>query len=411
MSWIPMILSLSLNLKQVSREPLIVREAGRILQNYDYYDINSVVFKITDKCNLGCRYCYRLNSNTRINRNAIDYSIIQRTLESILAFKTDLYARYEIHKVPHINFIWHGGEPMLAGIQMFESILRIQDLHKDSGLKINNIIQTNGTLIDHNFIDLFKRHDFTVGISIDGPHEIQDIHRCMAGGTSSFDATLRGINLLNDNGINWSAIAVINKEYVGHEQEIYNFFREVHPKEIDFTPSFLHNSEFTLNNQDYANFMNRMFDLWIQDLDSCFSIRYLKDLMYKMGYLRIKDKKSIICDLSGKCHRNISIFTNGDVYSCECLNTLKDNRIGNIMESEISDMIHGKRFKELSQQTNEIHPDCISCRDFPICKAGCFNRRVPWNGIVEKDYYCEARKSMMMHMRMVCDRILSMEKK
>lgn len=232
-----------------------------MLQDYGRYDINSAVFKVTDRCNLGCRYCYRENAEPTHGRGEMSLAVVDETLSQILDYKQNLYDRIGIDRKPSLYFVFHGGEPLMIGTDGFEEILEVQQKYIDMGLEIRNSVQTNGTLIDDGFIDIFKEHDFRVGVSIDGPRDIHDVFRVFRDGRSSFDRTCRGIDLLNDNGVPWSAISVINREYLGNEEGMFSFFREKGASEVDFTPSFFYDTEYSLRPDEYANFMNNMFDI------------------------------------------------------------------------------------------------------------------------------------------------------
>lgn len=138
---------------------------------------------------------------------------------------------------------------------------------------------------------------------------------------------------------------------------------------------------------------------------------FFKDVMYILRYRRIPDKTSIICELSGKCHRNISIGSKGEVYSCECLNSLHKNLLGNILTESHSDIIGSQKFMTMARNTNTYCEECLHCDIFPVCRAGCYNRRLPVSdGTPRLDYYCEARKSIIHHIQGVCNSMIECEK-
>jgi uncharacterized protein len=184
---------------------------------------------------------------------------------------------------------------------------------------------------------------------------------------------------------------------VGKEQEIFEFFKKERPHEVDFTPAFFYDTEISLSPENYEQFMIKMFDLWISEKDRSFDIRFFKDVLYILGYFKTQ-KESIICELSGTCHRNISVATNGDVYSCECLNSKPSNKIGNILSKTFMEIVNDEPFYRLTQSTNTYREECLSCDIFFVCKAGCYNRRLPEeDGIPRLDFYCSSRRSIINH--------------
>ncbi|MDV0441295.1 radical SAM/SPASM domain-containing protein [Methanorbis furvi] len=370
------------------------------LQDYQYYDVFSAVFKISDLCNLHCTYCYRENALQTHALQDMDLEIIDNMLASILEYKQNLYRKYGWNKTPSLYFIWHGGEPLIVGIDRFQAILSIQEKYRKQGLLIDNCIQTNGTLINDDFLRLFKKEHFRIGVSIDGPREIQDAHRIHKNGKPSFDQTMQGISLLRECDYPWSAISVINTEAIGHEKEIHAFFQEQKPFEVDFTPAFFYETDISLPPKDYSSFMIKLFDIWISEKNPVYEIRFFKDVLYLLGYKEIPDKSSVICELSGKCHRNISVGSNGDIYSCECLNSKPENRIGNILEKSFSEIILDEPFVNMAGNTNLYRSECLDCDVFTICKAGCYNRRLPAeDGNPKLDFYCDARKEIIRHIK------------
>lgn len=169
------------------------------------------------------------------------------------------------------------------------------------------------------------------------------------------------------------------------------------PFEVDFTPSFFYETDISLSPENYARFMIKMFDLWASEKKSPFNIRFFKDVLYILGRWNT-EKPTLICELAGKCHRNISILTNGDVYSCECLNAKPSNKIGNILTETFIEIVHSEPFIRHSQNTNTYRKECLSCDVFFVCKAGCYNRRLPKeNGEPRFDFHCYARKKIIRH--------------
>jgi uncharacterized protein len=368
-----------------------------LLQDYRYYDVFSAVFKISDRCNLACSYCYRENAQQNEKSHHMPFEVIDNTLNSILEYKQWLYALYDWSKQPSLYFIWHGGEPLMVGFDRMNEILAIQEKYRKKGLIIHNGIQTNGTLIDEQFLNTFKREKFMIGVSIDGPEEVHNQHRVYRNGTRSFNATYSGIQTLKKHNYMWSAISVLSKESIGKEKEIFEFFKAEKPNEVDFTPAFYYDTSISLAPEDYSKFMIKMFDLWISEKELPFEIRFFKDIFHILGYKNTQ-KPTLICELSGMCHRNISVMTNGDIYTCECLNGDPSKKIGNILREPFTKIVNDEPFIKLSQSTNVYCKECISCDVFSVCKAGCFNRRLPnESGEPRLDFYCSARKAIIHH--------------
>jgi len=156
----------------------------------------TVIIKVISACNLACRYCDAdIYSNRQLSLDTIS-QIIKKALD---------YA-------DRVEFIWHGGELLLMGIQFYEKVIELQKRYKREGQTIINSLQTNGTLINQEWVDFFKANDFHVGVSLDGPPEVHNANRIFKSGQGSFEQVMRGIGLLKENGVNFGVVAVITKE-------------------------------------------------------------------------------------------------------------------------------------------------------------------------------------------------------
>jgi uncharacterized protein len=126
-------------------------------------------------CNLSCDYCYYLSKGS-LYAETEDVRMSADMLES--------YIRQHIEASPTevIRFSWHGGEPTILGLEYFRGIVALQRKYQPHGRRILNGIQTNGTLLDENWCRFLAEEHFTVGLSLDGPEDIHDLHRRAKGG-------------------------------------------------------------------------------------------------------------------------------------------------------------------------------------------------------------------------------------
>jgi uncharacterized protein len=122
----------------------------------------------------------------------------------------------ESQKVPEVTFAWQGGEPTLMGLEFFERVIHYQQKHARPGMQIHNALQTNGTLLDDAWCQFFKKHNFLIGISVDGPGELHDAYRVNKGGAGSFTQVMRGWRLLSEHGVENNVLCTVhaaNQDY------------------------------------------------------------------------------------------------------------------------------------------------------------------------------------------------------
>lgn len=117
---------------------------------------DALLLKLTGACNFDCTYCYDYEPKRFKARLA------QERIEELVSF---LLARQE-----GLALIFHGGEPLLR----FESIERtVEFALREAGdsKRISFSVQTNGSLLTDEMVDFLVRHDFSIGISLDGVTE------------------------------------------------------------------------------------------------------------------------------------------------------------------------------------------------------------------------------------------------
>jgi uncharacterized protein len=164
-----------------------------------------VHFKIAARCNLNCSYCYIYNkgdSTWKDRPPIMSDEVFEAAIRRIRM-------QCDITRQKFLLLGFHGGEPCLAGARRFDRWcgLARDVLHDIADLHI--CIQTNGTLLDDAWADVFRRHKVNVGISLDGPPEVNDAFRIDHQGRGSYDQVARGIRVLHDAHIPFSILCVM----------------------------------------------------------------------------------------------------------------------------------------------------------------------------------------------------------
>lgn len=341
-------------------------------------------------CNLACKYCYYLEKNN-LYQNTPRHLMSDEMLEQF----TREYI--EAQTMPQVLFTWHGGEPLMRSIDFYKKALALQKKYAH-GKQIDNVIQTNGTLLTDEWCEFFAKNHWLVGISIDGPQEYHDHYRVTPAGKPSWEKVMQGISLLKKNRVEWNAMAVVNAYNAEHPLEFYHFFRDNGCQYLQFTPiverltehedgrtlaSLADDREIPLADasvtpQQWGNFLCTIFDDWVRhDVGKTFVEIFDCTLANWMGVL------PGICAYSKECGHAGVMEHNGDVYSCDHF-VFPEYKLGNIREQSLIDMLYGEKQQAFSRLKHTSLPrQCKECDMEFACHGECPKNRF------EKDKYGE----------------------
>ena len=341
-------------------------------------------------CNLACKYCYYLEKNN-LYQNSHRHLMSDEMLEQF----TREYI--EAQTMPQVLFTWHGGEPLMRSIDFYKKALELQKKYAN-GKQIDNVIQTNGTLLTNEWCEFFAKNHWLVGISIDGPQEYHDHYRVTPDGKPSWEKVMQGISLLKKHRVEWYAMAVVNAYNAEHPLEFYHFFRDNGCQYLQFTPiverltehedgrtlaSLADDREIPLADasvtpQQWGNFLCTIFDDWVRhDVGKTFVEIFDCTLANWMGVL------PGICAYSKECGHAGVMEHNGDVYSCDHF-VFPEYKLGNIREQSLIDMLYGEKQQAFSRLKHTSLPrQCKECDMEFACHGECPKNRF------EKDKYGE----------------------
>lgn len=333
-------------------------------------------------CNLACKYCYYLEKNKL-------YPTAQRHLMSDDMLEQFTREYIEAQTMSQVLFTWHGGEPLLRSIDFYRKALSLQQKYA-GGRRIDNVIQTNGTLLTDEWCEFFAQNHWLVGISIDGPQPYHDHYRLTAAGKPSWQKVMQGIKLLKKHGVEWNAMAVVNAYNVNHPLEFYRFFKESGCQFLQFTPiverltrhedgrtlaSLADKDEISLSEasvapEQWGYFLCAIFDEWVRkDVGKIFVEIFDCTLANWMGI------SPGICAYSKECGHAGVMEHNGDVYSCDHF-VFPEYKLGNIRDHSLIDMLYGEQQQEFSRLKHSSLPrQCKECDMEFACHGECPKNR------------------------------------
>ena len=333
-------------------------------------------------CNLACKYCYYLEKNKL-------YPTAQRHLMSDEMLEQFTREYIEAQTMNQVLFTWHGGEPLLRSIDFYRKAISLQKKYA-GGRHIDNVIQTNGTLLTDEWCEFFAQNHWLVGISIDGPQPDHDHYRLTAAGKPSWKKVMQGIKLLKKHGVEWNAMAVVNAYNANHPLEFYRFFKENGCQFLQFTPiverltrheddrtlaSLADKDEISLSEasvapEQWGHFLCAIFDEWVRkDVGKTFVEIFDCTLANWMGI------SPGICAYSKECGHAGVMEHNGDVYSCDHF-VFPEYKLGNIRDHSLVDMLYGEQQQEFSRLKHSSLPrQCKECDMEFACHGECPKNR------------------------------------
>lgn len=346
--------------------------------------IFTLILEPVKQCNLRCTYCYSDRTSGEI--------MSRRTLRVSL----ERAARYaERRDITKIHILWHGGEPLLAGLSFFRhaSILATDFL---AGRRVTHFLQTNGLLLDNDFCRFFREHNFQIGVSLDAFSELHDAMRISADGRGSHEQVLETLKLAKENGLGVGLNAVVTPLSLGRENAIYNYFQHlgsgfrVNPLIPATKPS--KSTRYLLRQGEYGAFLCRMFEKWTTTEVSRVPVSPL-DL-----YLKTM-QNNVPCECQQKLTcvgSQLGVKPSGDAVLCSRFST---NILGNVHDNAMEELFESPLCIDINRRPEALTM-CHACAHWSICHGGCPHNALAFcHDYMAKDYFCKDYKLIFGKMR------------
>ncbi len=328
--------------------------------------LNLLIKPASSLCNMRCKYCfYKDVADKRKDTPAI---MTAETLELVVRRAFEYADGFAF-------FMFQGGEPTLAGIDFYKSLLELQNRYNVKNIKIKNSIQTNGYIIDEEWAEFFAENGFLVGLSLDGIREAHDALRVDANGRGTYDTVLKAAEILKKYNVEFNILCVVSELAAKHPKKVYDSLKKY--KYLQFIPCLDpfdgQKSRFSLSGERYAEFLCQTFDLYYCDITHGYDIS-VRNFDNYIGILAGQVPES--CDLRGHCTCCITVEADGAVYPCDFY-ALDEWRLGSVYEDGFERMINSDKAKAFISPSYEVHSDCKACRYYKLCRGGCRRDREP----------------------------------
>lgn len=363
-------------------------------------------------CNLDCAYCYYLD------KSEIYGGVEPRmTVEELEKYVRCYIAACEMNEV---TFNWHGGEPLVLGLEFYRKAIEFQQKCKGDKT-IKNTLQTNATLVTDEWARFFAENGFLLGVSVDGPPEVHDRYRRDRGGAPTLDRVIAGLRKLHAAGVEYNIMATINSASEGRGLEVYQFLKGLGSAFIQFSPVVEHvvhpmrdgkpdkharphivdpNTEgavlapWSVSAVGFGRFICDIFDYWVRhDVGRVFVNFFDCTLANWCGV------QPGTCSFAETCGGNAVVEHNGDVYSCDHF-VYPKYLIGNIYRDSLAAMMSSPEQTRFGiEKRNSLPRKCLRCESWSLCHGGCPKHRFNSTeaGQPSLNALCEGYRMFFMH--------------
>ncbi len=368
---------------------------GKISLNQNIYlrgplfsDIPFLELLVTKRCNMGCVYCFAEDKQTKQD---MELETAFRSVDHLMEMPSHSF---------YIKF--NGGEPLLRKDLIEEvskyAIERLRKVKKEGYLLFE--VTTNGTLVDKEAVELFKRFNMRVLISLDGPENLHNQTRPYKDGANSSQDVIQGIRRMQDASYPFRVITVVTRQNLPFANEIFGFFSDSALKELRFNP-VLENGRardrwgnIGINPREYLSFMKTIINHFngttICREDNIQSM--LRNMVYRTRNFRCMRTHC------GCGHQYMCVNTNGDLYPCAYfLSETPSLKLGNIQET--GKWMKGGQNHPLVKEFPTRIPNkieaCSRCDWKHLCEGGCtLGAYLQSNTLFAPTYLCEYFQGM-----------------
>jgi uncharacterized protein len=383
---------------------------------------HAMIKPVGSACNLNCTYCYYLHKE-----ELLKHSPAPRMPDEILEQHIRQYI--EAQTGDEVVFSWQGGEPTLLGLEFFRKVVDLEAKHKKPFQRIENDLQTNGTLLNEEWTVFLKQNSFLVGLSCDGPKRLHDRYRMTKGGAPTHDKVMASARLLQKHGVPFNTLCVVNRESAEYPLDVYRFltrelgaqriqlipcaepkvFRNIAPQRWDAAASPIVDTpqarpgspdsvvtDWSVDPDDWGRFLCKAWDDWYgRDLGKIYVDLFETAVVQSMGL------PSQRCVTSEFCGKNMVVEHNGDVFVCDHF-VYPEHRVGNIRDTHWGVLAYSDGQKKFGfDKRDKLPQHCRQCPHLRLCRGECpKNRfvRAP-DGEAGLNYLCPGLKKFYAHIQ------------
>lgn len=314
----------------------------------------SLNVKTISACNMACRYCDAdIYSHKRISFEVLAH-LVKKGLET----------------GADVNFVWHGGEPLLLGKEFYRKAVWLQQRFKLPKQRVTNSLQTNGTLLDEAWLDFFDQAGFSISLSLDGPAQLHDKHRILSKGPGTFEKVMHAAMLMKERNREFGVLAVVTEDTIRlGAKDFFRFFIDNGLKKFDLLcrhPAINVGQGEYISRDTQSRFLRDVFDLWLIQDDPEVCIRQFDSILR-----RLLGGQHTLCVLAGSCFgKYFTIDPDGSVFHCDEFMFDQAYNLGNIRTTDFQALQRTDKIQSLDRENSE-NLQALDCPWVSVCNGGC----------------------------------------
>jgi uncharacterized protein len=334
------------------------------------------------------------------------------SVDTLRAAARRIREHLDAHNKKDYSIIFHGGEPLMVGPKKLEQYFGIiDDILPQTQFNASYGMQTNLMLFNETFGDLLKAHNCTLGVSLDGPPEINDRRRVDHHGRGTAERVLRALNLLTSPNYRELFSGLLAVMDVNSDPRIVlPYLLQFRAPKLNFLlPLENHNTvegkrTFADVNARYGSWLSNAFDIWLQT-DGATRISYFDNLIGLLcgGASSLESIGAPVVDL-------IVIATDGSIEAVDSLKSAYDGatHLGyTVLNHKFDEVARDIQVQIRQQGLAQLCSECSSCEIRHVCGGGYYPHRYSkLKGFMNPSVYCADIKLITEKIKLTLDKEL-----
>ena len=352
---------------------------------------------VGSRCNMRCAYCYYLDKgkySSHPKQTRMSFDLLEKLIRQTI----------EGNEGDVVSFIWHGGEPTLAGLEFYQKAVALQKKYLPKGKQVWNNLQTNGLLLNDQWCAFLRENHFDVGVSMDGSQAVHDAHRRDLGGNPTWEKVAGNIRRLRSHGVEPDLLCTVNARSLDEPLEVYRALRDTGCGWVQFIPIVVPLPEVgfapqSVTAEGYGQFLISIFDEWVTHDLGKLDVQLFAEMARVMA-----GGEASLCWMRPTCGQALIAEEDGSVYSCDHF-VDPAHRLGSLSGSKLGALANGDFQRAFgAEKKTSLTEQCRECPHLRLCNGGC-----PKDRFGDGQYHlCDGLRTFFDHAVPILERVMAM---